>query len=282
MIELVCPACSQLGQLKYKSNIESSRITSDSFSSRKTPELMHGDLYLCNNCQTLFTERVESSWLLKAYSDAPLNATAESFAAAATYERLVKKELLSVPRTVLDIGCGDGAFLSRMVDAGTMIAHGVEPSRAASEKSSDHRVKIQATTLSELDGCQIYDAVCLFQTIEHVTEPRELIDLMIARLSKSGSLFIVCHDRKSITNRLLGRRSPIFDIEHLQLFTQRGLRHLLESRGLRIITMKRFVNHYPLNYALRLLIPKANPPSWSARVNVRMPAGNLFVRATHK
>ena len=42
---------------------------------------------------------------------------------------------------------------------------------------------------------------------------------------------IVCHDRRAPLNRALGARSPIMDIEHLQLFSQASARALLERTG---------------------------------------------------
>lgn len=275
-----CPACQCIGSLKYKSNIDPSRITGISYASRKPPEFMHHDYFECSSCRTLFTCGVDTSATLSAYVDAPLEATEESLAAAITYRRLLAKELLTPPHSILDIGCGDGAFLRQMLNAGAKIAHGIEPSRAAASLNQDPRVEIKASTLSELGHTSKYEAICLFQTIEHVQKPQELLTLMMKHLAVGGSIFLICHDRLSLINLVLGRRSPIFDIEHLQLFTQNGVRLLLESCGLRVTTMHRFVNRYPLNYALRLVMPDLESPGWLSRVSIPVPAGNLFVRAT--
>ena len=49
-------------------------------------------------------------------------------------------------------------------------------------------------------------------------------------LKPGGAIFLIGHNRRrSLSARLLGRRSPIFDIEHLQLFSPRSLRQLLIS-----------------------------------------------------
>jgi SAM-dependent methyltransferase len=241
---------------------------------------MHHDFYECRTCTTLFTQVVDADGLLKSYLMAPLHATQESVAAAATYRSLIEEAETIPPFSILDIGCGDGAFLSQMLNSGSRIAHGVEPSRAATAKCRDSRVKILATTLSELQGSTTYEAVCLFQTVEHVPDPKSLIELMVGRLTADGSIYLVCHDRLSLVNRLLRKRSPIFDIEHLQLFTERGIRLLLESSGLQIRILKRFSNKYPMSYALRLAFPELSIPAWCSRVNIPVPAGNLFIQAT--
>lgn len=241
---------------------------------------MHHDYFECSSCGTLFTHGVDTVTTMSAYVEAPLQATQESLAAAITYRRLLAEELPTPPQSLLDIGCGDGAFLSQMLDAGANVAHGIEPSRAAVALNLDPRVEIKASALSELGHARKYEAICLFQTVEHVHKPRELLTLMTSHLDVAGSIFLICHDRLSPINLLLGRRSPIFDIEHLQLFTQMGIQSLLHSCGLRVVTMHRFVNRYPLNYALRLLMPDVRSPGWLSRVSIPVPAGNLFVRAT--
>jgi len=167
-----------------------------------------------------------------------------------------------------------------MLNAGLKIAHGIEPTRAAVALNQDPRVEIEASTLSELGYANRYEAICLFQTVEHVHKPHEPLTLTTKHLAVGGSVFVICHDRLSPINVALGRRSPIFDIEHLQLFTQTGIQWPLQSCGLRVITMRRFVNRYPLSYALRLMVPDLRSPRSLSRVNIPVRAGNPFVRAT--
>ncbi len=51
------------------------------------------------------------------------------------------------------------------------------------------------------------------------------------RLLRPGGAFAtVTHDYRSPVNRMLGKRSPIFDIEHMQLFSRRAVRFLWENR----------------------------------------------------
>jgi hypothetical protein len=76
---------------------------------------------------------------------------------------------------------------------------------------------------------------------------------------------IVCHDRRAPLNRLLGMRSPIIDVEHLQLFSQASARSLLERAGFAGVEMRRITNRYPLHYWLKL----APVPQRLKRVLVR-------------
>jgi hypothetical protein len=62
----------------------------------------------------------------------------------------------------------------------------------------------------------------------------------------------VVHNWRAPLNRLLGLRSPIIDVEHLQLFSPKALRELLEKAGFERIALSPIRNAYPLRYWLRL------------------------------
>ena len=111
---------------------------------------------------------------------------------------------------------------------------GYEPS-AAPLAAASARVRslivhdvFDATTAA---GRGPYDLITCCMTIEHVPDPAQLCRDAFALLAPGGALMIVCHDRRAPLNRALGMRSPIIDIEHLQLFSQASVRALLEGTG---------------------------------------------------
>ena len=89
-------------------------------------------------------------------------------------------------------------------------------------------------------------------TMEHVHDP-EVVASAACRLLRPGGAFVtVTHDYRSLVNRLLGKRSPIIDIEHMQLFSERSVRHLFTTTGYSDITVNAFINTYSLQYWMRL------------------------------
>ena len=76
-----------------------------------------------------------------------------------------------------------------------------------------------------------YDLITCCMTIEHVPDPAQLCRDAHELLAPGGALMLVCHDRRAPLNRALGMRSPIIDIEHLQLFSRASARALLERTG---------------------------------------------------
>jgi hypothetical protein len=72
-------------------------------------------------------------------------------------------------------------------------------------------------------------------------------------LRPGGAIFLIGHDYGSWVTRLLGESSPIFDIEHQQLFSRRSLRYLLAACGFEDVRIETIRNRYPLAYWMKLL-----------------------------
>ena len=64
---------------------------------------------------------------------------------------------------------------------------------------------------------------------------------------------LITHDYTAPINRLLRSRSPIIDIEHLQLFCPTSLRHLVTAAGYDLLGLASIRNVYPLSYWMSLL-----------------------------
>jgi SAM-dependent methyltransferase len=248
-----CPACLSIGSLKYAEKIENELFNELTFASRKRPELMHYDLFECENCKTLFTNRnVNLKELLNNYENAEYDSNIEAKFAAKTYVKYLTKALPSFQGSVLDIGAGDGAFLSEARKVFATSNLGIEPSIKAFEKNDDSQVKIANIAIEDFKPNEKYDMVTCFQTIEHLNDPRQFISNMKNFLKPGGFMVISCHNRLSFVNRLLGEKSPIFDVEHLQVFTSQGIELLFQSLNLEIVYSKKYRNEYPLSYWLKI------------------------------
>ena len=103
-------------------------------------------------------------------------------------------------------------------------------------------------------------------------------------LANQGHVALVCHDRFSIVNRILREKSPIFDIEHLQILNKVGVKLLLERHGFVDVKVRPISNKYPIAYWLLLLpIPKVvkhfidvRRDNWYFSWGVRIRVGNLI------
>ncbi len=253
----VCGANADRAMLFLKASLDPARLTGASFASRKTPEFMSYRLLRCTVCETVYAAAAPSAALLAhAYADADYDSSEEATLAADTYIAALAPAIAALPRRgrALEIGTGTGVLLERLLHAGFAEAVGIEPSRAAIAAAPNSvRGFIREGVFAESDFApEDFDLICCFQTLEHVADPRALARSCARLLRPGGVLALVTHDYSALLNRLLGRRSPIIDIEHLQLFCRPSLDRLLRDAGLLPGAMRTLVNRYPVRYWLRL------------------------------
>jgi hypothetical protein len=55
-----------------------------------------------------------------------------------------------------------------------------------------------------------------------------------------------------LANKILGEKSPIFDVQHLQVFTDQGIEKLFTGLNLQIVYSNMYRNKYPLSYWLKI------------------------------
>jgi len=88
--------------------------------------------------------------------------------------------------------------------------------------------------------------------MDHVRASSIIAHSAFRLLCPGGAFVAVTHHYRSPTNRLLGNRLPIIDIENMQLFFNRSVRYLFESAGYVGVTKNALVNTYALRYWMRL------------------------------
>ena len=256
----VCPLCgsSRISSVLIDEDLRMAELTGLSFASRKAPEGMHYKMVICELCDVAYANPApDIRWLHDQYVNADFDTVSESRDAAQNHGRLIRPLLGRLPDIdrALDIGAGDGAFLDVLRRIGFRQVEGVEPSEGPLRTASDENHKaIQKGFFSEMDfDVGKYSLVTCFQTVEHVEDVRELTRRVLRLLKPGGLFLIVCHNFRALTARLLKQRSPIFDIEHLQLFSSASLHYLLDDVGYEHITIAPFSNHYPLDYWFKLV-----------------------------
>jgi SAM-dependent methyltransferase len=288
-----CPLCGSDDDATViaPSTVDESTLDRFAFASRKLPEYMHHRLVRCPVCTLVYASPVpDAASLAEAYEDAAFDSGVEAQFASHTYAALVRPLLARLPRPLraLDVGTGDGVFLERLLELGIDDVSGVEPS-AAPVAAAAPRVRdriVQDVFRAERFEPGSLSLITCFQTIEHVPDPLVFCRDAAGLLAEGGVLMIVCHDWRARVNRALGRRSPIYDIEHVQLFSATSARALLERSGLADVRVRGIRNRYPASYWTRLApLPRVVKSralglldgSRVGRVAVSLPVGNLVV-----
>jgi len=134
---------------------------------------------------------------------------------------------------VLDVGCGMGLMLSRFRELG-WDTYGVDVSTYATEYARKQLgLKVFTGVVEDLDFPEGYfDMVTMVLTIEHVPNPRGILEAL-QRLMKPGAVIIITtHDIAGLWPRIVrGRWRHLNVPEHLYFFSKGTLKRLLEKTG---------------------------------------------------
>lgn len=193
---------------------------------------------------------------------------------------------------ILDIGCGGGLFLSLLQQQGAQVT-GIELSDSRAQYAQTrHRLNINKHPIEhefwQKGYAAHFDAVTLWDVIEHVNYPRQTLQSAAAVLKEGGLLLIDTPCRDSFyhrfgefTYRLTRGRYPTFLnamysshlFGHKQIFSTAEMRKLFESVGLEVIDLRKFHElSFPYDFYLKKLFKSHRV------VNLLLPAIKIFFR----
>ena len=140
---------------------------------------------------------------------------------------------------LLDVGCGNGHFLSQMQNLGWEVV-GVEPDREAVRVARGHTgLAVHQGTLEEVvfpDNS--FDAVTMNHVIEHAAHPIRTLMACRRVLKPGGQLVVVTPNTESVGHRLFQEAWVHLDPpRHLHLFSLRTLRACAEEAHLRALRL---------------------------------------------
>lgn len=135
--------------------------------------------------------------------------------------------------SILDYGCGTGAFLHYMQQHHWQIA-GVEPSEAAG------KIANKATKTEIYRDLQLvknkFDVVTLWHVLEHVHSLNEKLIEIKDHLEKDGIVIVAVPNCKSLDAKKYGAFWAGFDVpRHLWHFSKSNMKILLENNGFILI-----------------------------------------------
>ncbi|MDD3905553.1 MAG: class I SAM-dependent methyltransferase [Candidatus Omnitrophica bacterium] len=151
---------------------------------------------------------------------------------------LIEKYAATEPGSsrLLDVGCGTGWFLEAARERGYDIA-GQELGKGLAKFTSEKlNIKVWDVPLSEKPDVSGFDVITLFDVIEHIPDPKNMVRNIRKLLKPGGIAMIYTPNFDSLAFRYMKEKSNlVMPAEHLFYFTPSSLRAILEENNLEVI-----------------------------------------------
>ncbi len=138
----------------------------------------------------------------------------------------------------------------------------------------------QADFLSYDLGVQKFDAVCMWDTIEHLRAPNEYVEKLASYTEPGALLAITTADADSVNARLRGRRwRMLHPPTHLHYFSAKTLNRLLDRYGFDVV-YNRYCGYYRSlgNVAYNILVLRQKRPGlFSALEKTRLTSLGFYL-----
>ena len=147
-------------------------------------------------------------------------------------EQLMKRHVTG--RTILDVGCGDGVFLSSLSDEWSKL--GLEPSASGASLARKKNLAVARATMDTSPHPYQADLISALDVIEHVIDPHHFVESFKRHLRPGGAVLLLTGDSDSYPARIAGSQwSYLRWCGHISVFSHSGLRKLLQSHGFEIL-----------------------------------------------
>ena len=161
---------------------------------------------------------------------------------------------------ILDVGCGPGQFLLAL-DHQRWLPEGIEQDEVASYaiKALLPELRVWSGSIEAFQGKpNSYDVITFWHSLEHVSQPREVLVKANALLRDGGYVIISVPNFASLQAMLFRKHWYALDVpRHLWHFTPRSLEILLNETGFAVgehLFFSKAVNFHQWKHSLRSLV----------------------------
>jgi SAM-dependent methyltransferase len=236
-----CPVCNS-DKISTAFTAKDFTVTKEEFS-----------IWHCSSCSLRFTQDIPDSGLISHYyqSEDYISHSDTSKGFINRVYQIVKKRTLSDKRSLiekntglnkgahLDLGCGTGAFVNEMQQAGWSVT-GLEPdagARAMADKL--YGLKISGADELYVLPAESFGAITLWHVLEHVHDLHGYLNKIKNLLKPNGRLFIAVPNYTSYDAAVYKEYWAAYDVpRHLYHFSPVAMKSLMENHGLKIIKHK--------------------------------------------
>ncbi len=240
----------------YKKNFRDEDLDAQVFSARRTTEHFHYEMMKCTKTGLIFSRQIlDDASLNQLYKESLVTFGEQTEFIKNDYWQPLREHLEGRGKQkALDIGCSNGFFLEVLKDNGFKEVYGCEPSTEAKDIA---RADVKDGIHTGFFGPGLYpenyfDLITCFQTLDHLSQPLEMLRNMYTNTKKGGLAYLIMHNTQALQAKIFGEKSPIIDVEHIYLFNKENLPMLCEKAGYKVVSCFDLKNGYPYSYWLRM------------------------------
>jgi SAM-dependent methyltransferase len=204
-------------------------------------------LVKCTKCELVYLDPIPAEEEISTYYPPAYFGEKESLAdrqslRSSDYEtdklsQMHRSGILSQKGRILDIGCGNGAFLANMKQRNWEV-YGIETAKIAADYAQEEigtsviNKKIQDAGFAS----QYFDVITLWHVLEHLPDPSAALAEVHRILKPQGQLLISLPNFQSLQAQLMKSDWYHLDVpRHIYHFTPKTISELLAKTGLAII-----------------------------------------------
>lgn len=254
--DIDCPICGRDAgyRVKYPQQIYKQDLD---FTARKTPRHSHFRMVECLKCGLVYSSPIfPEENILQFYRESDFLDEQQLQHMAQDYLEHFRSALniFGKATRLLEIGCGNGFFLKELERYNISEIIGVEPSKTAVKRASPgvRSYIINDNFHEKLFDKEYFDMVCIFQVIDHVVDLNYFLKNIHRVLRKGGIFLSINHNIRSWFPKLLGKKSTMYDIEHIHLFDLSTMTKILEKHNFEPLVVKNIKTSYCLDYVIKM------------------------------
>lgn len=229
-IERCCPVCSAR-------NYKHFCFSQDGF-----------EYVVCSNCSMIYTTKIltpkayrifqeqlaESEKMWASEREEDKNADKKRFF---RYIQMFKKYVYG-GRKLLDIGCFTGVFLECAKDAG-FSPSGVEIHEDKATVAARKGFPVKVGDFENLDVGEVYQVVTLWESLEHMNNPRLVVQKVRSILSDQGIIVFTVPNGDALSVKVLSHHLVwLTGSGHKNMFTPSAVVYLLRDNGFELVELR--------------------------------------------
>jgi len=148
-------------------------------------------------------------------------------------------------KSLLDVGCSNGLSLD-VSQRKKIKSYGLELNdKEATIAEKKH--KIYRCSILEFKEKIKFDAITMWDVIEHIKDTHKLLNKISKMLNKGGIFFFQTPNANSLANSIMHERSNCFNgIEHVNLFSLKSINLIAKKNGFKIVGLRTVFSEIPI------------------------------------